>query len=81
MTSKASVPGKKVAQGEYSAFVLEPLPPIVAWTPRLIRVLSDADRLVGRLAGLADYPILMCLMRPCHTGPLPHDTKLNRQAG
>ena len=28
-----------------------PLPPELEWTPRLIGALSDADRLVGRLAG------------------------------
>jgi Fic family protein len=33
------------------AFVPDPLPPEVAWTPRLVRALSDADRLIGRLAG------------------------------
>ena len=65
MTSKASIPGKKVAQGEYSAFVPAPLPPVVAWTPRLIRVLSDADRLVGRLAGEGGrLPNPHVLMRP-----------------
>jgi len=29
------------------------LPPEIAWTPTLVRVLSDADRLIGRLAGEA----------------------------
>ena len=38
-------------QGSYSAFVPAPLPPKLEWTPRLIRVLSDADRLIGKLAG------------------------------
>ena len=65
MTSKASIPGKKVALGEYSAFIPAPLPPVVAWTPRLIRVLSDADRLVGRLAGEGGrLPNPHVLMRP-----------------
>lgn len=35
----------------YSAFVPDPLPPRLHWTPELVRALSDADRLVGRLAG------------------------------
>jgi Fic family protein len=46
-----NLPGQKVSQGSYSAFVPAPLPPELNWTPRLIGALSDADRLVGRLAG------------------------------
>ena len=45
------VPGSKVSQGSYFAFVPSPLPPTLNWTPRLIGLLSDADRLIGRLAG------------------------------
>ena len=37
--------------GGYTAYVPAPLPPPVEWTPSLVRVLSDADRLIGRLAG------------------------------
>jgi Fic family protein len=33
------------------AFVPDPLPPVLEWTPALVRSLSDADRAVGRLAG------------------------------
>jgi Fic family protein len=33
------------------AFVPDPLPPPLQWTPVLVRALSDADRLIGRLAG------------------------------
>ncbi|MGH2608475.1 MAG: Fic/DOC family N-terminal domain-containing protein, partial [Tepidiformaceae bacterium] len=29
----------------------DPLPPAIEWTPGLVRALSDADRLIGRLAG------------------------------
>src|SRR6267154_672882 len=47
----ANIPGKRVSQGSYFAFVPAPLPPELDWTPRLIGALSDADRLVGRLAG------------------------------
>jgi Fic family protein len=46
-----NIPGQKVSQGSYSPFVPAPLPPELNWTPRLIGALSDADRLVGRLAG------------------------------
>jgi len=35
----------------YTAFVPDPLPPKLAWTPLLSRALSDADRLIGKLAG------------------------------
>lgn len=48
---KPSIPGKKVRLGGYTAFVPEPLPPKFQWTPRIVSLLSDADRLVGRLAG------------------------------
>src|SRR5437868_8533441 len=46
-----NIPGRRVSQGSYSAFVPAPLPPELNWAPRLIGALSDADRLVGRLAG------------------------------
>jgi Fic family protein len=51
MPKAANIPGKRVSHGTYSAFVPAPLPPELDWTPRLIGALSDADRLVGRLAG------------------------------
>ena len=35
----------------YRAFHPEPLPPELSWSPRLVRALSDADQLLGRLAG------------------------------
>ena len=35
----------------YRAFHPQPLPPEISWTPRLVRSLSHADRLLGRLAG------------------------------
>jgi Fic family protein len=47
----AEIPGKSMPQGGYSAFVPDPLPPELDWTAKLIGALSDADRLVGRLAG------------------------------
>jgi Fic family protein len=51
MSKTASIPGQKVPRGDYAAFVPAPLPPPLEWTPRLLRCLSDADRLIGRLAG------------------------------
>jgi Fic family protein len=51
MPEAPNIPGKSVSQGSYSAFVPAPLPPELDWRPRLIGALSDADRLVGRLAG------------------------------
>src|SRR5947199_401484 len=45
-------PGRRVrCAGGRTAFVPDPLPPELQWTPTLVRALSDADRLVGRLAG------------------------------
>jgi Fic family protein len=44
-------PGRQVRVGSYTAFVPDPLPPSLDWTPQLVRALSDADRLIGRLAG------------------------------
>ncbi len=45
-------PGRKVrCAGGYTAFVPDPRPPALEWTPPLVRALSDADRLIGRLAG------------------------------
>jgi Fic family protein len=35
----------------YRAFHPDPLPPAFEWTPQLVRVLSEADTLLGRLAG------------------------------
>jgi Fic family protein len=40
----------KCSEG-YSAFVPSPLPPPLSWTPAVIRAQSDADRLLGQLAG------------------------------
>ena len=51
MAKKSTVPGTKIKQGSYDAFLPAPLPPSIEWTPRLVRLLSDADRLIGMLAG------------------------------
>ncbi len=65
VTKAIKIPGKKVPQGGYSAFVPAPLPPKLNWTPRLVGLLSDADRLIGKLAGEgARLPNPHVLMRP-----------------
>ena len=65
MTDSENIPGSRVSQGGYKAFVPSPLPPAIEWTPRLIRVLSEADRLIGRLAGEGGrLPNPHVLMRP-----------------
>lgn len=65
MSIAADIPGKKVRQDGFSAFVPSPLPPAFDWTPRLVRLLSDADRLIGKLAGEGGrLPNPHVLMRP-----------------
>jgi Fic family protein len=65
MPKTGNIPGRRVPQGTYSAFVPAPLPPVLEWKPRLLRVLSDADRLIGRLAGEGGrLPSPHVLMRP-----------------
>lgn len=52
MTEPGAIPGRNVrVPSGYTAFVPAPLPPLLDWTPELVRALSDADRLAGRLAG------------------------------
>lgn len=51
--------------GGYSAFIPDPLPSALTWSARLMRTLSDADRLIGRLAGEgAQLPNPHVLIRP-----------------
>ena len=65
MSSQANIPGKRIGRGQYSAFVPAPLPPKLEWTPRLVRVLSEADRMIGKLAGEGGrLPNPHVLMRP-----------------
>ncbi len=46
------IPGRIISQPTgYKAFIPDPLPPNITWTPDLVRSLSDADRLLGQLAG------------------------------
>ncbi|MBP7830377.1 MAG: Fic family protein [Kiritimatiellae bacterium] len=54
-TGKSAVSGSsgrwvKLA-GDARAFVPDPLPPAITWSHELVSALSDADRLLGRLAG------------------------------
>ncbi len=66
MTPRTSSPGRFIQQpGGYRAFVPQPLPPSLELTPALLRSLSDADRLIGRLAGEgANLPNPHLLSRP-----------------
>ncbi len=65
MTKTTDIPGRTVSIGPYAAFVPAPLPPALEWTPRLVGVLSEADRLIGRLAGEGErLPNPHILMRP-----------------
>lgn len=51
-TAKHERPGRMLRIGEgQSAFVPDSPPQDIPWTPSLVRALSEADRLVGRLAG------------------------------
>lgn len=46
-------PGRTIRTArDYHAFVPNPLPPKVAWTPALVSLLSRADRALGELAGI-----------------------------
>ena len=50
--SDRATPGRwlQTTQG-YRVFHPDPLPPTISWSSRLVQSLSDADRLLGRLAG------------------------------
>jgi len=53
-TFRDSLAGRVVhsIKGQYWAYVPNPLPPKLAWTPGLVIALSDADRALGELSGL-----------------------------
>jgi len=54
----------KTIQGYY-AFIPNPLPPVLNWNESLVNSLSEADRAVGKLAGLSrDLPNPHLLIRP-----------------
>lgn len=53
-TKKKSFPGAGIWRDTgsgYNAFYPNPLPPPILWSSPLVRALSDADRLLGKLAG------------------------------
>ncbi|MFH1875069.1 MAG: Fic family protein [Pseudomonadota bacterium] len=61
---KASGQRIRCSEG-YSAFIPNPLPPGINWTTKLSNALSDADRLIGKLAGEGrQLPNPHLLMRP-----------------
>ncbi|MBI5243326.1 MAG: Fic family protein [Elusimicrobia bacterium] len=66
MSTPPKPPGRWVqCPTGYRAFIPDALPPELVWTPRLMRALSDADRLIGRLAGEGGrLPNPHLLMRP-----------------
>ena len=66
VTENTRLSGRHVRCPEgYQAFVPDPLPPKLLWSPKLTRILSDADRLIGRLAGEGGrLPNPHLLMRP-----------------
>lgn len=51
MAKPSTSTGRQVSCGSYRAFVPAPLPPHLDFTPSLLRSLSDADQLLGQLAG------------------------------
>ena len=63
---KQSLSGRMVkATGGHGAFVPNPLPPEIEWTPQLVNALSEADRAVGYLGGLGQIlPNPYLLVRP-----------------
>ena len=64
MAKQLKSPGRavKIKPG-ITAFMPDRLPPVLTWTPALLRALSEADRLIGWLAGeggrLANPHLLM----------------------
>jgi len=66
MAASQKPPGRSLRCPEgYVAFVPEPLPLKLEWPDRLVGALSDADRLIGRLAGEGGrLPNPHLLMRP-----------------
>ncbi len=67
MVSRSSVPpGRRIrGLGGYTTHVPDPLPPELVWSPTLVRALSDADRMIGRLAGEGGrLPNAHVLIRP-----------------
>lgn len=66
MSIKQQVSGRYTrCKGDYSAFIPNPLPPNITWNTKLTKALSDADVLIGKLAGEGKrLPNPHLLMRP-----------------
>ncbi len=66
MTKKSKATGRVIRCPEgYKAFIPDPLPPEFSLTIKISRILSDADRLIGKLAGEGgQLPNPHLLMRP-----------------
>ena len=66
MSKRSSPAGRHLpCPGGYKAFIPHPLPPRLAWTAELIQALSEADRHIGRLAGVGGrLPNPHLLIRP-----------------
>ena len=64
--SKREAPGRMVrTEAGYDAFVPNPLPPSLVWSEIPARMLSEADRMIGRLSGIAgQLPEPSVLTRP-----------------
>ncbi len=80
MTTKTAgqKPGRMIKAGEgYHAFVPDPPPQEIGWTPALVRALSGADRLVGRLAGEGGrLPNPHLLIRPFIAREAVHSSRI-----
>ena len=66
MATNIKSPGRTIRCAEgYMAFIPNPLPPALDWTPELVAALSEADHLLGRLAGAGGrLPNPHLLIRP-----------------
>lgn len=66
MAKRPHIPGRTIkAASGYEAFIPAPLPPAIEISPKLVRIMSEADRLVGRLAGMGgQLPNPQVLIRP-----------------
>ena len=66
MATNIKPPGRTIRSAEgYIAFIPDPLPPSLDWTPELVAALSEADHLLGRLAGAGGrLPNPHLLIRP-----------------
>jgi Fic family protein len=67
---------RKTEKG-YKAFYPNPLPPVIDWSPELIRALSDADSRLGQLAGEGQQlPNPYLLIRPFVRREAVHSSRI-----